>query len=81
MIAVYMRKPVVNKTFRIRNSALGGRKFAELSRISYKKLEVMVTTNRTHTFQTQSKTVWKILWPDTHQNKLDRIFREFFFKS
>ena len=42
---------MVNKTFRIRNSTLGGRKFAELSRISYKKLEVMVTTNRTHTFK------------------------------
>lgn len=56
MIAVYMRKLMVpvcangKQNLRIRNSTLGGRKFAELSGISYKKLEVMVTTNRTHTF-------------------------------
>ena len=28
-----------------------------------------------------STTVRKILWPDTHQNKLDRTFWEFFLKG
>ena len=57
---------MVNKTFRIRNSTLGGRKFAELSRISYEKLEVMVTTNRTRTFKMSSPKPFEKFCDRTH---------------